>query len=445
MKSRTVISAVAGAMVLLTGCNQDLKTSHSDVDDPSGQNGSETAASSQAGEIEGLYVGVSRDVLNEALGAPSAFRQEGPWQVADYNYVKGYNRYFRDSGPATFTSSGNIVADLLIVFVGAAIQTAASYRSDEVVESAVVVFDGQGKAQFLGREMPDAVDLQKALDGDRDAQFRLHKKADGPFKWGWLCKSANAGNAAAQVEIGRIYQSGYPTRFDHAQAWYAAASRNGHQQADLYGQEVSYFTSKLASYEDKGEKISAACDPRKPPTKTLAGETVTLNKSDCESVMRERLEEAHELLDRVAAGESEPLLRLGETYDRKVETVKECLPGGSIYASRDSAHSTDYDGAATAAQENGVEVEYVVALRMAAVRWNAVGTRFGKEVPGYVQTEIRDRLEKPDIEKAESQASDWVKRFGSGNKEGAGGKTSKATPGAADNDWTRPFLSTGRK
>ncbi len=431
MKSRTVISAVAGAMILLTGCNQDLKTSHSDVDDPSGQNDSEKSERPKTGQLAGLYVGVPRDAVREALGVPENFRQDASWQVGDYRYLRGVrvtrDPNYGDNTPTMVRSSGNLLADFLIIFATSAVKSAIAHSSEEIVETAIAVFDDEGRAVYFGPEMPDAAVLQRALGGDHHAQFLLQINAVGPFRWGWLCKAANAGNANARAEIGRIYQSGYPTRFGHAKAWYVAAADAGHRSAVLYAREVTYITEEVDDYEGKGEVVNAVCDPGKPPTKSLSGEAINLTENDCESVLRYRLEESHGILDEAVKGAPHVFPRLGTAYDRKVDVVKECLPGLSIYGAHDISNQPDYDSGDSTSPQDRVVVDYVVALRTAAVRWGIVSKRLGAVVPDALDSERRALLDTSNLEKAEKQASDWIERFGARVKDKTVGETSLVT------------------
>ncbi|MGB0632414.1 MAG: hypothetical protein ACPGRZ_17125 [Alphaproteobacteria bacterium] len=356
---------------------------------------------------------MSRADVEVKLGKAESSKVTNVWKIAEYKYVRGHNKYFeKGAGPHYYQSSGNLLADILIITVGSAITAASSYRSDPVVLSTKVVYDDADRVVFVGDALPEDGELKRAVSGEPAGQFGVFSKSIGPTRWQYLCRSASSGYAQSKVAIGAIHESGYPADSLHVSlAWYRSAAESGHPNAMLYAREVELLMNAAGEKTEAGEKVPTICDPSTPPTKSLRGEPVNVAGTDCETVIEAGVRERHLLIDRVLAGDTQAYKNLGTIYDRSADALKACKPQTTT-----SADETYQGNEPVEAQFD--EPGFEDALRIATARWYAIGQQKSADIPSWKLSDIRTKLSEEELQSAEVHAADWVKRYG-GRVDGA--------------------------
>jgi len=410
MKLPFHLAAVLGALIVLFGCQI---TPDSGQSTDAGKKGADEAQKLvpkvKRGTLEGLHLGVSRGKVTEKLGPADKVEKIGAWQIAHHKYILAEKISYRRGGGGYYTSSGNLIADILIITVGSALSAALSYASEYILADAKIAYDETGNIVFTGGSVPDAEILKRATEGDSAAQFKLQAKALGSTQWAWLCRSATSGYVDAKIEIARIHALGYPgITLPVSQAWYQAAVEAGHSSAGMYEFEIVHLIGPLGTKPGRELTPDAVCDPALPPTRLLRGEAARVGVEDCEYVLLDRVKERHTLIDRVISGNRTAITRLGEAYHNSADAVRVCAKKGREAEPVEAWDSSSEPDSAGDSGHHNLEDR----LRMAAVRWHMIGDHFGVKTPGYVAKEVRGKLAKEQIERAESAARQWIFRFG---------------------------------
>jgi hypothetical protein len=135
MKLPFHLAAVFGALIVLFGCQT---TPDSGQSTDAGKKGADEAQKLvpkvKRGTLEGLHLGVSRGKVTEKLGPADKVEKIGAWQIAHHKYILAEKISYR-SGGGYYTSSGNLIADILIITVGSALSAALSYESEYILVS----------------------------------------------------------------------------------------------------------------------------------------------------------------------------------------------------------------------------------------------------------------------------------------------------------------------
>jgi hypothetical protein len=404
------ILILTSMLIGLSACQTDVATGSVNEDDNPTQTTGQKQQEPKRGTLENLGLGVTRAEVESKLGDPEQIETMGSWQIAHHRFVHGYNRYLKNFGPPpSFQSSGNLLADILIVTVGSAISAAANYRSDAVLLGTKVVYDTDGKLVFVGGNVPAPEVLENAKNGDPAAQFAVQKKAGGILKWQYLCRSANAGYPAARVAIAKIYESGYPpASLQKSLAWHRAASDVGHQTASMYATETSFLMEVVGGGAKSEKPVKTECDPSAAPTKSLRAEPASIGQPDCEVILEAGVRERLDLIDRVFAGEKVAIRRLGNIYDKSADAATECR---SAVVEPNQTEAWDTSSSPNSDQIGEIP-DFADALKISSVRWYGISQHFSGETPDYMISEIRDQLPEDHLTKADQAAKDWINRFG---------------------------------
>ncbi|MBT5648299.1 MAG: hypothetical protein HOJ41_10585, partial [Rhodospirillaceae bacterium] len=168
----------------------------------------------------------------------------------------------------------------------------------------------------------------------------------------------------------------------------------------MYEFEIVHLIGPLGTKPGRELTPDAVCDPALPPTRLLRGEAARVGVEDCEYVLLDRVKERHTLIDRVISGNRTAITRLGEAYHNSADAVRVRAKKGREAEPVEAWDSSSEPDSAGDSGHHNLEDR----LRMAAVRWHMIGDHFGVKTPGYVAKEVRGKLAKEQIERAESAA-----------------------------------------
>jgi len=127
-----------------------------------------------------------------------------------------------------------------------------------------ITLTGHGRIQSIATVQQAVQETRKRAEkGDAASQFALYRIADAPERFVWLCRAADQGYAAAQLELGRLYWKGLKgVKQDSrwAYAWYSLAAQGGYKDWEVW--ELPSLTSQMTPRQlSQAQQMLAEWEP----------------------------------------------------------------------------------------------------------------------------------------------------------------------------------------
>lgn len=206
----------------------------------------------QATDLSPINVNSDRAQVENILGTPVKETIAGPYTIADYLYDTGIAPGHSAGMFGLEVASMGILTPLTLSKVLYDIEKqkrkfrVAYNQRNRVVRADKIHSNDEVKWVWVEAQDPSMTTEALAESGDPNYQLVMYQKTKDR---NWLCAATNQGHAAAQFELGRLYDGGglYITGVEwivprdevQAYAWYKRAHLNGMDEADDAMETVS--------------------------------------------------------------------------------------------------------------------------------------------------------------------------------------------------------------